>query len=163
VHLGPVDVAALVDEVTSTLSPAVQANGNRLTVTCAHEGLIQSDEVLVKQCLLNLLSNANKFTRNGDIRLRVRQTGPLLAFEVADTGIGMSAQQIANLFQPFVQGDASMTRKYGGTGLGLAITRRLARLMSGDVTVTSTPGAGSVFTLTISTGAEASAKMAQAA
>lgn len=149
VHLGTVGIAAVVDEVAATMGPAVQSNGNRLIVTCEAGSDIHSDEVLVKQCLLNLLSNANKFTRNGEVRLHVRQAAGAMSFKVTDTGIGMTAQQVSNLFQPFVQGDASMTRKYGGTGLGLAITQRLARLLSGDVTVTSTPGEGSVFTLTI--------------
>jgi signal transduction histidine kinase len=150
VHPGRVNVANVVDEAVSTMTPAFQTNGNRLIVQCdGGIGDIVSDEVLVKQCLLNLLSNANKFTSGGEVRLNARRVGDVVSFEVADTGIGMTEEQVGKLFQAFVQADASMTRKYGGTGLGLAITRRLARLLMGDVRVTSAPGAGSVFTLTV--------------
>ncbi len=148
-HPAPVDVSRAVSEVCATLESALRANGNRLTVDCVAGKNGVTDEVLLKQCLLNLLSNANKFTSDGDLRLAVSRQGAVLSFAVSDSGIGMTPDQLARLFQPFVQADASVTRKYGGTGLGLAITRRLARLLGGDVTVTSTPGVGSTFTLTI--------------
>jgi signal transduction histidine kinase len=161
-HATQVNVSHTVGDVCMTLQPAVHANGNRLTVECAVNEMYFTDEVLLKQCLLNLLSNANKFTHSGDLRLVVARAGNALSFTVTDTGIGMTEEQVANLFQPFVQADASVTRKYGGTGLGLAITQRLARLLGGDVTVTSAPGVGSTFTLRIEASA-ASAELLQAA
>jgi CheY-like chemotaxis protein len=104
----------------------------------------------LRQILLNLLSNACKFTKQGEVTLRVRKVvdgGHFIEFAVADTGIGMTAEQQTRLFEDFTQADSSTARRYGGTGLGLAITRRLARMMGGDVTVTSEPGSGSVFTV----------------
>ena len=148
-RMAATDLDRIVEDVVATLEPAVRANGNTLVVEGAVGGLVITDDVLVKQCLLNLLSNANKFTRDGAVRLQVARTGQTVSFAVTDTGIGMTDEQISALFQPFVQADASMTRKYGGTGLGLAITRKLARMMGGDVTVTSTANVGSTFTLTV--------------
>ena len=104
----------------------------------------------LRQILLNLLSNACKFTKQGDVTLRARRTaneGDWIELSVVDTGIGMTPDQLAKLFQEFSQAEASTAKKYGGTGLGLAITRKLARMMGGDVTVTSEHGKGSVFTV----------------
>ncbi len=102
----------------------------------------------LRQCLLNLLGNAAKFTEDGAIALRVRREGgAMLAFSVSDTGIGMSAEQMARLFRRFTQADESTTRRFGGTGLGLALTRAFAHLLGGDVAVESALGAGSRFTL----------------
>jgi signal transduction histidine kinase len=95
-------------------------------------------------------SNACKFTKQGEIKLHARKMangGNWIELAVADTGIGMTAEQMAKLFQEFSQAEASTAKNYGGTGLGLAITRKLARMMGGDVTVASEPGKGSVFTL----------------
>ncbi|MBL8559374.1 MAG: hypothetical protein JNM47_11675 [Hyphomonadaceae bacterium] len=155
VSLRESDIGQIVQDVAATMEPAVKANGNALKVACSLEGVAMTDEVLVKQCLLNLLSNANKFTKDGRVGLAVSRDGDVVRFVVVDTGIGMSEEQMAGLFQPFVQADASLTRRFGGTGLGLAITRRLARLLGGDVTVTSALGVGSTFTLTISVAAAA--------
>jgi signal transduction histidine kinase len=105
---------------------------------------------LIPQILLNLLSNAFKFTKEGEVTLRARRgaTGrDWIELAVADTGIGMSPEQQAKLFEEFTQADTSTAQRYGGTGLGLAITRKLARMMGGDVTVASEPGKGSVFTV----------------
>ena len=102
----------------------------------------------LKQILLNLLSNAGKFTKEGEVVLRVRRVADghnWIEFAVADSGIGMTAEQQAKLFQEFTQADSLTARRYGGTGLGLAITRKLARMMGGDVTVTSERGKGSTF------------------
>lgn len=103
--------------------------------------------------LLNLLGNAAKFTQNGTIMLTVRreqtQDTELVRFAITDSGIGMSPEQEAQLFQPFIQGDSSSTRKYGGVGLGLALSQRLCQLMGGAITVQSTPHIGSTFTVSI--------------
>ena len=149
----PVDVGQLLDAVVATAAPLVAQNGNRLVVEVAGApgaGTITTDETRLRQILLNLLSNAGKFTRDGTVTLAAHRTADgALAVSVADTGIGMTPEQVGKLFQPFVQADASTTREYGGTGLGLAISRRLARLLGGDVTAASTPGQGSVFTVTV--------------
>ena len=103
-----------------------------------------------RQILLNLLSNACKFTKEGEVRLRARRVAngrDWIELAVADTGIGMTPEQQAKLFEEFTQADATTSQSFGGTGLGLAITRKLARMMGGDVTVTSEPGKGSVFTV----------------
>src|SRR2546430_7084165 len=110
----------------------------------------------LRQILLNLLSNACKFTKQGEVALRVRRVvdgRDWIELAVADTGIGMTPEQQAKLFEEFTQADSSTARRYGGTGLGLAITRQLARMMGGDVTVQSEPGEGSVFTLRLPGGA----------
>jgi signal transduction histidine kinase len=110
----------------------------------------------LRQILLNLLSNACKFTKEGEVKLRARRVAngrDWIELAVADTGIGMTPEQQAMLFEEFTQADASTARRYGGTGLGLAITRKLARMMGGDVTVQSEPGEGSVFTVRLPSGA----------
>jgi adenylate cyclase len=111
----------------------------------------------LRQILLNLLSNACKFTKGGEVSLRARKGGngrDMVELSVADTGIGMTPEQLAKLFQEFSQAEASTAKKYGGTGLGLAITRKLARMMGGDVTVASEPGKGSVFTVRLPSGTD---------
>ena len=148
------DVAVLLTDLLATLRPSANANGNTLELELPDApGLLWTDPLRLRQVLLNLLSNAIKFTRYGRVTLKVRRRtdvdGDRVDFEVHDTGIGLSADQLDKLFQPFVQADSATTRKYGGTGLGLAISRRLCRMMGGDVTVGSTPGRGSVFTATV--------------
>ena len=109
-----------------------------------------------RRILLNLLSNACKFTKQGEVSLRVRKVADgrdWVELAVADSGIGMTAEQQAKLFQGFTQADSLTARRYGGTGLGLAISRKLARMMGGDVTVTSEPGKGSVFSVRLPQGA----------
>jgi signal transduction histidine kinase/DNA-binding response OmpR family regulator/HAMP domain-containing protein len=150
VYVESVDVAALVAEVTSLVQPLAEKNRNRLEVMCpAMVGSIRTDHTKIKQALLNLLSNASKFTNDGRIVLdvsRLPENGiEMIRFSVADTGIGMTADQVTRLFQAFSQADESTTRRYGGTGLGLAITRHFARVLGGDVTVASEPGQGSTF------------------
>ena len=146
------DVSDMVRKVMETVQPLAERNGNALEVRLPENlGSMHSDAVKVRQCLLNLLSNACKFTENGRVSLdagRRRLDGAdWMVFQVADTGIGISAEQMENLFQPFTQADASTTRKYGGTGLGLAISRRFCRMMGGEITVESAPGEGSTFTI----------------
>jgi signal transduction histidine kinase/CheY-like chemotaxis protein len=147
-------VSAMVAEVGATIRPLVEKNGNQLAIECpADLGPMRADVTKVRQTLFNLLSNAAKFTHDGRISLMVapaeRGGARCLAFSVADTGIGMTPEQMGKLFQAFVQADASTTRKYGGTGLGLAISRRFCVLMGGDITVASEPGRGTVFTAVI--------------
>jgi adenylate cyclase len=109
----------------------------------------------LRQILLNLLSNACKFTKAGEVKLAARKVsnGSFVEFAVSDTGIGMTPEQQAKLFEEFTQADATTAQRFGGTGLGLAITRKLARMMGGDVTVASEPGKGSVFTVRVPGGA----------
>jgi signal transduction histidine kinase len=150
--MGEVSVPQLVDYATSTVQPLIAGGGNRLVVAMPPDiGHITSDATRLRQVLLNLLSNAAKFTHGGTITLAVRRDTPAgqgeqMVFDIQDTGIGMTPEQVDKLFQAFVQADSATTRKYGGTGLGLVISRRLCNLMGGDVTVTSVPGAGSCFT-----------------
>jgi signal transduction histidine kinase len=152
----PIDLNGLVEDVQSMTKTLAAEKGNELVVDIASLGSAEVDDTKVRQCLFNLLSNACKFTENGTVRLEGRRDGDMLNFLIQDTGIGMTQEQLAKLFQPFVQADSSTTRKFGGTGLGLTITRELARLMGGDVTVTSIPGIGSTFALSMKIGAQAS-------
>ena len=145
-----VSVAPLVDEVIGTARQLAEQNKNRLVVEC-QENLapLMVDPLRLRQILFNLLSNACKFTKQGEVALRVKKVvdgRSWIEFAVSDTGIGMTPEQQAKLFEEFTQADSSTARKFGGTGLGLAICRKLARMMGGDVTVTSEPGKGSVFT-----------------
>jgi len=144
-------LAPLIDEVVGTARQLAEQNENRLVVeTQENLGALTVDPMRLKQILLNLLSNACKFTKQGEVALHVRKVVDghnWIEFAVADSGIGMTAEQQAKLFQDFIQADSLTTRRYGGTGLGLAIARKLARMMAGDVTVTSEPGKGSVFTV----------------
>ena len=143
------EVSALVEEVEATVQPLIAKNGNRLEVRVEPLEPMTADLTKTRQILFNLLSNAAKFTENGVVTLEVTtqtiEGAPWVRFEVSDTGIGMSADQIGKLFQPFSQADATTTRNYGGTGLGLALTRRLSQMMGGDITVSSEAGAGSRF------------------
>ncbi|WP_135209699.1 ATP-binding protein [Vitreimonas flagellata] len=154
-EIEPANVVELANDALDAIRPQAEANGNELVLEApANLPLGHTDNFKLGQCLLNLLSNACKFTRNGEIRVRVRHEHGLFVFEVSDTGVGIPADKIGNLFQPFVQADSSTTRTFGGTGLGLAITRRMAQLMGGDVTVESVSGQGSVFTLTVAVSLE---------
>jgi signal transduction histidine kinase len=152
-----VNLARLIDEVIGTARQLAEQNKNRLVVEAPDDlGLLTADPMRLRQILLNLLSNACKFTKHGEVALRARRVvdgrdGVELA--VSDTGIGMTPEQQTRLFEEFTQADASTAQRFGGTGLGLAITRKLARLMGGDVTVTSEPGKGSVFTVRLPGGA----------
>jgi len=149
----PFDVADTVRDVTTTIRPLVEKNANRLEVRCADAlGTMRSDLVKVRQALLNLLSNACKFTDHGTVTLTAGREkngdgAEWLVFTVSDTGIGMTPEQMGKLFEAFSQADASTARRYGGTGLGLAITRRFCQMMGGDVVVSSEPGKGSTFTV----------------
>lgn len=147
-YLEDFSVPDVVADVAATVGTLIAKKNNVLTLDCAPEvGAMHGDLTKVRQSLLNLLSNAAKFTENGTVTLRVRRDSGFYVFDVQDTGIGMTAEQKAGLFEAFSQADASTTRKYGGTGLGLAITRRFCRMMGGDTFVESEPGVGSVFTM----------------
>jgi signal transduction histidine kinase len=152
-----VNLARLIDEVIGTAGQLAEKNQNRLVVEAQENlGALTADSMRLKQILLNLLSNACKFTKEGEVALRVRKVADgrdWVELAVADTGIGLTAEQQAKLFQEFTQADSLTARRYGGTGLGLALSRKLARMMGGDVTVASEPGKGSVFTVRLPGGA----------
>jgi GAF domain-containing protein len=152
-----VQLAPLINEVIGTAGQLAEQNKNRLVVEVQENlGALTVDAMRLRQILLNLLSNACKFTKAGEVKLAARKVGngsSFVEFAVSDTGIGMSAEQQARLFEEFTQADATTAQRFGGTGLGLAITRKLARMMGGDVTVTSEPGKGSVFTVRLPAGA----------
>jgi signal transduction histidine kinase len=170
------DLAHLVHDVTTTVQPLLAKNSNKLTVICSPEiGRVRSDPTKVRQILFNLLSNAAKFTDRGLITLRVARTHAVashsatgirqasdaehsigmpggasrLVLEVADTGIGMTPEQMSRLFQVFTQAHAGTYNKFGGTGLGLAICRRFCDMMGGEIAVASSAGQGSTFTVTL--------------
>ena len=153
-----VQLASLIDEVVGTARQLAQEKNNRLVVEVQENlGALTMDPMRLRQILLNLLSNACKFTKEGEVKLRankVRNGRYWVELSVSDTGIGMTAEQQAKLFEEFTQAETSTALRFGGTGLGLAITRKLARMMGGDVTVTSEPGKGSVFTVRLPGGAE---------
>src|SRR5207247_3238447 len=159
-----INVAPLLEDVIGTARQLAEQNKNRLVVESPDNlGSLTVDPMRLRQILLNLLSNACKFTKQGEVRLRVKRVvdgRDWIEIAVADTGIGITPEQQAKLFEEFTQADSSTARQYGGTGLGLAITRKLARMMGGDVTVTSEPGKGSVFTVRLPAGPDPVAKAA---
>jgi signal transduction histidine kinase/CheY-like chemotaxis protein len=149
-----VDISKMLSDLQSTVTPLVEKKRNELIINCAEGiGTIVTDLTKVRQTILNLLSNAAKFTENGAITLSVysedRSDVEWMIFEVMDTGIGMSSEQMSRVFEPFSQADASTTREYGGTGLGLAISRQFCHLLGGDISVSSVVGKGTTFTVTI--------------
>lgn len=151
-YLESFDLAHEIRNIANTVQPLIQKNHNILQVECPPDiGVVHADLTKVRQMLFNLLSNAAKFTEQGQIKLKVAReptaTGDSLIFTIHDTGIGMNPEQMGRLFEPFTQADSSTTRKYGGTGLGLAISRRFCEMMGGEITVTSEPGMGSVFSV----------------
>ncbi|MGH7310118.1 MAG: response regulator, partial [Candidatus Rokuibacteriota bacterium] len=153
-HLESFAITPLVEDVVTTIRPLAEKNGNRVVVECPVDlGTMRADATRVRQALLNLASNAGKFTEGGLVTVAVVRrrddARDWITFAVSDTGIGMTSEQVAKLFEEFTQADASTTRKYGGTGLGLAISRRFCRMMGGDITVESTPGQGSTFTIAL--------------
>jgi CheY-like chemotaxis protein/CHASE3 domain sensor protein len=149
VHVENIPIAATVQGLAETLEPIAQQKGLALTVSIAGDvpTHLKTDGQRLGQILKNLLSNALKFTQAGEVALRVSREAGGMAFAVHDTGIGIAESQQELIFEAFRQADGSTHRRYGGTGLGLSISRDLARLLGGDITVQSTPGAGSVFTL----------------
>ncbi|MFM8717234.1 MAG: ATP-binding protein, partial [Spartobacteria bacterium] len=149
-----IDIAAMVRDIEATMLPAVQKNGNTLTVEMPDDiGVMHSDLTKIRQTLFNLLSNAAKFTKAGKIHIAVGthlyRRRQFITFAISDTGIGIKPAQLERLFEPFTQADESTTRKYGGTGLGLAISRRFCRMLGGDIEAQSKLRKGSTFTVTL--------------
>ncbi|MHB9023266.1 MAG: response regulator [Armatimonadota bacterium] len=153
-YLEPFELATLVQDVVNMIQPLVEKNTNALQVDLAVDlGTVTADQVKVRQILFNLLSNACKFTQQGTIALRCSREhepdGDRMVFQVSDTGIGMTLEQVGKLFKPFTQADSSTTRRFGGTGLGLAISRHFCQMMGGEISVTSETGGGSTFTVVL--------------
>ncbi|GIX02717.1 MAG: hypothetical protein KatS3mg112_1654 [Thermogutta sp.] len=155
----PTDPIAIARDVVRMLAGKAREKNLRLELEIKGPipQTIQSDPTRLQQILVNLTDNAIKFTREGRVWIEIELDRtpvdqPLLEFRVCDTGVGMSPDQIGRLFQPFRQGEAGTYRQYGGTGLGLLISRRLARLLGGDISVESTPGKGSIFHVRVATG-----------
>ncbi len=146
--LEPFDLRGALEDVATTVQPLIARNANTLVIEAPGDlGSMHSDLTRLRQILLNLLSNASKFSEHGTITLGAERHGREVVLRVTDAGIGMTREQLGRLFEPFAQAEASTSRKYGGTGLGLAITRRFCQLMGGDVTASSEPGQGSTFTV----------------
>ncbi|MEG3958364.1 HAMP domain-containing sensor histidine kinase [Microcoleus sp. herbarium2] len=172
-YLENFDVATMIEEVMTTAQPLVEKKGNALALKTTGElGTMYADQPKVRQILLNLLSNAAKFTEKGVITIGVERiiiektrsgkhnknndfysgsnySSPVLMFRVSDTGIGMTDEQLEHIFKPFIQADASTTRKYGGTGLGLTISQRLCQILGGEISVESENGKGSTFIVSL--------------
>ena len=151
-HLETFPLLPVIEDVAKTIEPMATKNGNRIVVACPLDlGTIHADQTRFRQSLLNLASNANKFTEKGTISIAAHQGQEngrdWVTLEVADTGIGMTPEQMGKLFQEFSQASSATASKYGGTGLGLAISRRFCQMMGGDITVASKPGHGSTFTI----------------
>jgi signal transduction histidine kinase len=154
-------LAPFIDGVVKTIEPLAAKNSNQLVVCCDGAiGTLHADAMRLRQALLNLMSNSNKFTERGTISVDARQAhengGDWVTIAVADTGIGMTSEQMGKLFQEFSQASSTTASKYGGTGLGLAISRRFCQMMGGDITVQSEPGRGSIFTIRLPRSMEAS-------
>ena len=144
-----IELDGLIEEAVTQSRPAIHARGNELVVHAGHLGAIETDAAKLRQALANLLDNAGKFTREGRVTLTVEQQDGWVSFAVADTGAGISRDNLANLFQNFGEAAGATSSKYGGTGLGLALSQKLCRLMGGDIGVVSNLGKGSCFTIRI--------------
>jgi signal transduction histidine kinase len=147
-------LAPLIADVAKTIEPLAAKNANQVAVKCDGAiGALHADQMRLRQALLNLMSNANKFTERGTITIdahhRQENDGDWITLAVTDTGIGMTPEQIGRLFQEFSQASSATASKYGGTGLGLVISRRFCQMMGGDITVESEPGRGSTFTIRV--------------
>ena len=152
IYLETFPVQPMVQDVATSMQAPVEKNSNVLEIDCPNSvGSIHADTTKIKQCLFNLIDNASKFTEQGTISLtvsRVTEDGQeWVNFAVADTGTGMTDEQMGRLFEPFAQAEASASREFGGTGVGLAITRRFCEMMGGTVLVESVEGKGSTFTM----------------
>ena len=155
VHVSEFEPKTVVDVTTTTVQPMLRTGVELIKDVQAGTPNMNSDQEKIKQILLNLLSNAAKFTHDGNITVRVSYAGSQIKYEVVDSGIGMTEEAVSRVFEEFQQADSSTTREYGGTGLGLSISRSLARLLGGDLSASSKQGVGSTFTLTLPINAEA--------
>ena len=165
VDILPVDLPGLLAQVGVAVEPLARRNGNSLIVSCDPSiGEISSDPVKLRQILFNLLSNAAKFTRDGEITLsaEIETVGEKkwVNLAVSDTGIGIEPEKFDKLFDAFTQADSSTTRRFGGTGLGLAISRRYCELLDGEIAVESKPGEGATFTVRLPVQSTGSARAA---
>jgi len=154
VHLELVPVKSFIQELVWTINPLIDKKHNHLNVTIANNvDCITSDYTKLKQILINLLSNANKFTSDGEIQVKVwtatKNETNWCCFSIKDNGVGMTQETLAKLFTPFTQAESSTTRNYGGTGLGLAICKQYCEIMGGEFIVQSEPGIGSTFTIVV--------------
>src|SRR5262245_34202013 len=148
VSIEAIDLRAVVEELVASARPLADKNGNALEIVYPPDiGSLHSDRGKIKQALLNLLSNAAKVTSKGRLTISASRQGKAVSFRVSDTGVGMTPDDLGKLFQPFRQADDSSTKRFGGTGLGLAIVKHFCTMLGGDVTVESTPGVGSTFTI----------------
>ena len=144
----PTDLHELLAEIEETVRVLLERNNNKLTIDLQDgEAPLLIDSAKLRQIIINLLGNAAKFTANGNVALNVKRTAQQLTIVLADTGIGMTQEQLAHIFEEFRQGDMSTTREYGGTGLGLSITQRLCYLMGGEISMQSMLNKGSTFTV----------------
>jgi signal transduction histidine kinase len=147
------DLKKIIEEVEATIKPLVEKNGNKLVVEYETEiEKISADLTKMRQILLNLLSNSAKFTKDGTITISVissKVKEHAVDFNISDTGIGMTPDQVDKVFKPFTQADEKTTRKFGGTGLGLTITKMFAEMMGGDINLISEVGEGTTFTVTM--------------
>ncbi|WP_180540870.1 sensor histidine kinase [Nevskia soli] len=150
-HLETFAVAPLVEEVLTVIDPLAKRNANNVRLIMDSEvASMYADQAKVRQALINLVGNACKFTTKGEITVKIGMRGTEdISFAVTDTGIGMTPEQTAKLFEPFSQADHAISRSFGGTGLGLAISRRFAKMMGGDISVETEAGRGSTFTLVL--------------
>jgi signal transduction histidine kinase len=151
-HLETFPLVPLIEDVAKTIEPMATKNDNRVAVSCDTAiGTVHADQMRLRQALLNLMSNANKFTDHGTIAIDARQgqedSRNWVTISVTDTGIGMTPEQMDKLFQEFSQASSKTASKYGGTGLGLVISRRFCQMMGGDIRVESEVGCGSTFTI----------------
>ena len=150
-HLQTFPLAPVIQDVAKTIEPMETKNANRIVIDCPKLGTIHADQTRFRQALLNLASNANKFTEKGTVTIAAHQGQEngrdWITLSVADTGIGMTPEQMDKLFQEFSQASSKTASKYGGTGLGLVISRRFCQMMGGDITVESELGRGSTFTI----------------
>src|SRR3569833_618399 len=152
VYLERVDLKKAIADVKTIVDPMIAKNGTRLVIECPAEiGSLKTDITKIKQCLITLLSNAAKFTKQGTILLRLSREsgddGEQVRFDVGDSGIGMTPEQLGRLFQAFTPADSSTTRNFGGTGLGLTITRHFVTMLGGTIDVVSEPGKGTTFSI----------------
>jgi signal transduction histidine kinase len=167
-HLETFALVPVIKDVAKTIEPMAMKSGNRVVIDCPPDlGTIHADQTRFQQSLLNLASNANKFTEKGTLTITAHQGQEdgrdCVTIAVADTGIGMTPEQIGKLFQEFSQASSATASKYGGTGLGLAISKRFCQMMGGDITVESEPGRGSTFTIRLPRIVEAPRVVAQPA